>query len=109
MPRILILIGILLCLAFCSFAQTPGLIFKSAGTGALVLDPNGDGYTSTSTGGFITNDQLESEIPYKALVVPAVEPVADPGPGPDCGFTDIVDSGAEDPVFTYFDINGNLL
>lgn len=109
MSKRLLVTGLLLSLAFYSFAQTPGLIFKSAGTGALVLDPNGDGYTSISTNGFITNDQSESEIPFKPLVVPAVEPVADPGPGPDCGFTDIVDSGVEDPVFTYLDANGNLL
>jgi gliding motility-associated-like protein len=109
MTKLSVLTGMLLLAAFCSFAQTPGLIFKSAGTGAAVLDPNGDGYTSASTAGFTTNDQAQSEIPYRPLVVPAVEPVADPGPGPDCGFTDIVDSGAEDPIFTYFDANGNLL
>jgi hypothetical protein len=88
-------------------AQTPGLIFKKAS--GNVLDPNGDGYVSTSGSGFVSNDQTESEIAYRPLVVPSVEPVADPGPGPDCGFTDIVDSGAEDPVFSYVDGNGNFL
>src|SRR6476661_6370482 len=96
-------VAFFLLLSVVSYAQTPGLIFKTAGTGAVVLDPNGDGYTSATTNGFTTNDQSQSEIPYKALIVPAVEPVADPGPGPDCGFTDIVDSGVEDPVLSYFD------
>ncbi|HYG04526.1 MAG TPA: Ig-like domain-containing protein, partial [Chryseosolibacter sp.] len=90
-----------------SYAQTPGLIFKKASTS--VLDPNSDGYTSVSSSGFVTDDHTESEIPYRPLVVPSVEPVADPGPGPDCGFTDIVDSGDEDPVFSYVDASGNFL
>ncbi|HYC84232.1 MAG TPA: hypothetical protein VEB86_03380, partial [Chryseosolibacter sp.] len=101
---------ILLAISIVAHSQTPGLIFKSAGSGASVLDPDNNGYTSTSASGFVSNDQAESEIPYKALVVPDFEPVADPGPGPDCGFTDIVDSGAEDPVFMYYDATGqNLL
>lgn len=71
------------------------------------MDPNGDGYTSATSNGFVFNDQFESEIPYTPLVVPSVEPTSDLGRGPDCGFTDIVDSG--DPVFSYFDANDNLL
>jgi hypothetical protein len=50
-------------LAFNVYSQTPGLIYKSAGAGASILDPNGDGYTSASTAGFTTNDQTQSEIP----------------------------------------------
>ncbi|MEJ7645812.1 MAG: cadherin domain-containing protein [Chryseolinea sp.] len=100
--------GIILLLALNAFAQTPGLIFKTAGTGTSVLDPNADGYTSSTTSGFTINDQSQSEILYKPLVVPAMEPTADPGPGPDCSFNDIVDSGSEDPVFSYYD-GTNLL
>jgi hypothetical protein len=91
-----------------AYAQTPGLIYKSAGTGASVLDPNGDGYTSSSKTGFTGNDQTQSEIAYKPLTVPGVEPTSDPGPGPNCMYNDIVDSGSEDPVLTYFD-GTNLL
>jgi gliding motility-associated-like protein len=85
------------------YAQTPGLIFKPAtGAGKAVLDPNGDGYVSTTTAGFTTNDKTQSEIPYVAMVFPMIEPTSDLGPGPDCGFTDFVDSGAEDPALSYF-------
>jgi hypothetical protein len=103
-----ILTAVFILMAVVSYGQTPGLIFKTAGTGASVLDPNGDGYTSFTTGGFTTNDQTQSEIPFKPIIVPAVEPTADPGPGPDRAFNDIVDSGSEDPVLTYYD-GTNLL
>jgi len=42
----LYLIGLLAFVTTFSFAQTPGLIYKTAGTGSSVLDPNGDGYMS---------------------------------------------------------------
>lgn len=108
MTRFFLLSAVLLFLTITSFAQTPGLIFKSAGAGAAVLDPNGDGYTSATRAGFSGNDQVQSEIAYKPIPVPSVEPTMDPGPGPDCGFTDFVDSGSEDPELTYFD-GTNLL
>ncbi|MDP2888693.1 MAG: hypothetical protein Q8P34_06940, partial [Bacteroidota bacterium] len=91
-------------------AQTPGLIFERAtGGGAAVLDPNGDGYTSKTTSGFQGNDQTDSEIPYVPLVFPMVEPDSDLGPGPDCGFTDFVDSGIEDPIQNYINLNNKWL
>ncbi|MDP3645377.1 MAG: hypothetical protein Q8S54_19605 [Bacteroidota bacterium] len=38
-------------------SQTPGLIFDPIpGGGITVLDPNGDGYSSKTTNGFISND-----------------------------------------------------
>ncbi len=90
-------------------AQTPGLIFKPAtGAGLVVLDPNADGYSSITNSGFVTNDRTESEIPFVPLVFPMVEPIGDLGPGPDCGFTDFVDSGVEDLTLSYFD-GTNLL
>jgi hypothetical protein len=46
-------------------SQTPGLIvYPATGASKLVLDPNGDGYISTTTAGFLGNDVLNSEIPY---------------------------------------------
>ena len=91
-------------------AQTPGLIYERAtGGGGAVLDPNGDGYTSTTTFGFSGNDQTDSEIPYVPLVFPMVEPPSDLGAGPNCSFTDFVDSGIEDPIQNYIDGNGNWL
>src|SRR5688572_18179179 len=103
MLRCWIFILPLICISISSFGQTPGMIIKTAGSGAAVLDPNGDGYVSQSSAGFVTNDQSTSEIPYKAIPVPAAEPNSDLGPGPDCSFTDFVDSGVEDPVLSYFD------
>jgi gliding motility-associated-like protein len=92
-----------------SLAQTPGLIFKPAtAPGNAVLNPNGDGYTSATASGFSANDKTESEIPYAPLTFPGLEPTSDLGPGPDCGFTDFVDSGTEDPALSYFD-GTNLL
>ena len=73
MKKILFLIPFLYC--FSLFSQTPGLIYEPAtGGGAAILDPNGDGYTSQTTAGFTTDDQLESEIPYTSLVFPGSEP-----------------------------------
>ncbi|MFH0867192.1 MAG: hypothetical protein V1904_13440, partial [Bacteroidota bacterium] len=88
------------------FSQTPGMIYEPAtGGGAAVLDPNGDGYTSATTAGFVTNDETESEIPYIPLVFPQPEPDSDLGPGPDCGFTDFVQQavGVEDAAQNYID------
>ena len=91
-------------------AQNTGLIYEPAtGAGVSILDPNGDGYTSATTGGFFTDDQLESEIPYSSLVFPSVEPNSDLSAGPSCSFTDFVDQGDQDPVQSYFDNNGNWL
>ena len=52
-----------------SISQTKGLIFEPAtGAGDVVLDPNDDGYVSATTAGFVSNDNLESEIPYVAFI-----------------------------------------
>ncbi len=105
-------IFLLIALYFLSgilYGQTPGLIFKPAASpGNTVLNPNGDGYTSSSATGFISNDKTESEIPYVPMAFPMLEPTGDLGPGPDCSFTDFVDSGVEDPALSYFD-GTNLL
>ncbi|MBC7440208.1 MAG: hypothetical protein H7250_09515, partial [Flavobacterium sp.] len=91
-------------------AQTKGLIVEPAtGAGKVVLDPNGDGFSSATTGGFFTDDQIESEIPYSSLVFPFVEPTSDLSAGPNCSFTDFVDQGDQDPAQAYFDANGNWL
>ena len=103
------LAGVLLVLSCPTFSQTPGLIFKTAGSGIVILDPNGDGYTSATTAGFTTSDLSQSEILYQPLAFPFVEPVSDLAEGDDCEFTDLVDSGGEDPVLAYFDTSGNLL
>ncbi|WP_143525208.1 Calx-beta domain-containing protein, partial [Labilibacter marinus] len=103
---------ILIMLAMPLFSQTPGLIYKPAtGAGALVLDPNQDGYVSVNAYGFISDDVAESELPYVAVPVISLEPNADPGPGPNHAFNDIVDNPDEpnNAVFVGLDASNNLL
>ncbi len=87
------------------FAQTPGMIIEPAGTAAeqLVLDPDGNGYASKTTAGFLGDDRLNSEIAFKTLIPAGEEPAGDVRNGPDCGFTDFVESvsGGIDPAFHY--------
>lgn len=91
--KILLFTTTALLLAFASQSQTKGLIVKSASVaGRAVLDANGDGYVSATTAGFSANDIAESEIPFKALTVPGIEPNSDLANGPSCGFTDFVDA-----------------
>jgi gliding motility-associated-like protein len=108
-----------LLIAFCflvqfsnvSNAQTRGMILEPAtgSLGKLILDPNQDGLVSQGSGGFISNDQSESEIPFKKMVFPGSEPTKDINNGPDCGFTDFVDSGTEDPAQYYYDVANDAL
>jgi len=86
------------------FSQTPGMIVEPAtGAAALVLDPNSNGYVSGTTAGFFGNDQLVSnnELPWQTLIPAGSEPNSDVQNGPNCGFTDFVESsvGGIDPVF----------
>ncbi|KZS41575.1 hypothetical protein AWE51_21450 [Aquimarina aggregata] len=91
-------------------AQTKGLIYDPAGTGQIVLDPDGNGYTSTSSLGFMSNDEAESEIAYTPLPsAGAFEPDSDLQPGPSCGFTDLVKSDNNHTIYTHFDGNQNLM
>ncbi|MEQ9009568.1 MAG: hypothetical protein RLP12_16935, partial [Ekhidna sp.] len=99
----------ILCV-FTSFSQTKGLIYKPAATGQSVLDPNLDGYTSSDANGFVNEDEDESEIPYTPLPsVGASEPDSDLGPGPSCGFTDLVKSDDNHTIYTYLDASDNLM
>ncbi|MFT3934169.1 MAG: T9SS type A sorting domain-containing protein [Chitinophagaceae bacterium] len=73
------------------FAQSPGLIVRPAGgNGVTALNPNGDGYTSATTGGFTTDDIAQSEIAFKVVPAAITEPTGDLLTGPSGGFTDIV-------------------
>jgi hypothetical protein len=106
------LIGFLLLLVvnIPGIAQTPGLIVKSANTtGQAILDPNGDGYVSSSNAGFLSDDLAGSEIPYRPLVVPGTEPTSDLANGPSCGFTDFVDAPGIFPVGSYLSAANDLM
>ncbi|HEX2848501.1 MAG TPA: T9SS type A sorting domain-containing protein [Chitinophagaceae bacterium] len=91
------------------FSQSPGQIVRPAGgNGVTVLNPNGDGYISATTAGFITNDVTESEIPYKRIVSPFQEPTGDVATGPSGGFTDFVQTPGNFDFLVYSD-GTNLL
>ena len=107
--KIVTTILVVLFIQSLGFAQTSGLIIDPTGVGASPLDPNNDGYISLSPTGFVANDQTESEIIYTPFVFVANEPVSDLGPGPNCGFTDFVDSGVEDPALYYLSPANNFL
>ncbi|PWA08617.1 hypothetical protein, partial [Flavobacterium laiguense] len=100
-----LLITLLVLLSFNKVvAQTPGMIIEPAsGASKSVLDPNNDGYISTSTAGFLGNDKSNSEIAYRTLIAAGSEPSSDVRNGPNCGFSDFVESvsGGIDPVFHY--------
>ena len=86
------------------YSQTSGMIVEPAtGAAALVLDPNSNGYVSATTAGFLGNDQLvaNNELPWQTLIPAGSEPNSDVQNGPNCGFTDFVESsvGGIDPVF----------
>jgi gliding motility-associated-like protein len=94
------------------FAQTPGMIVVPAtGIGSSILDPNGDGYVSNTLGGFILDDQIESELPYLPFIFPGNEPTSDLNNGPNCNFTDFVDDAElnRSPAQKFLDANGNWL
>jgi hypothetical protein len=89
-------------LSFQVFAQTPGMIVEPAlGSSVSVLDPNGDGYVSATAAGFLGNDQTNNELSWQTLIPAGTEPNSDVQNGPNCGFTDFVESttGGIDPVF----------
>jgi hypothetical protein len=87
------------------YAQSPGLIFQPSTDlvgGVRPLDSNKDGYATTSGGVFVTNDETESEVPFRKI--PAKnEPNSDLATGPSCGFTDFVQNTNKYSTATAFD------
>lgn len=73
------------------YAQSPGIIVRPVpGIGATPLNPNGDGFTSTSTNGFVSSDITESEVPYKVVPPAFLEPTSDLLRGPATLYSDLV-------------------
>jgi hypothetical protein len=74
-------------------AQTPGFIYQpsSSALGRSVLDPNGDGFTSPTSGGFSGTDYgTGSELKMIPLPIIQEEPHSDLTTGSAGGHTDIV-------------------
>jgi len=72
-------------------AQSPGLIVRPAGgAGITKLNPDGNGFSSATTAGFLLDDIAESKLAFQ-VVPPAIgEPTGDLATGPSGGFSDIV-------------------
>jgi hypothetical protein len=61
MKKVLVFLSLILLVGN-SFSQTPGMIVEPAtGSSAAILDPNGDGYISATTAGFLGNDQVNND------------------------------------------------
>ena len=74
-----------------AFAQSPGIIIRpAAGAGVTPLNPNGDGFSSTTTNGFVSSDITESEVPYKIVPPAFLEPTSDLLRGPAQLYSDLV-------------------
>jgi len=81
----------LLLLTGTALAQSPGIIVRpAAGIGSTPLNPNGDGFTSSSTSGFSSSDITESEVPYKIVPPSFLEPTSDLMRGPSELYSDLV-------------------
>lgn len=72
-------------------AQSPGTIVRpAAGNGATPLNPDGNGFSSSSTSGFTSSDITESEVPYKTVPPVFLEPTSDLLRGPGDLYSDLV-------------------
>lgn len=91
-------------------AQSSGLINRQATSiaGRSVLDPNGDGYTSATTGGFGSSDVINSEIAYKSVPSFSIEPFGDLRRGPKHLYSDFIPDAGDDGFYASF-IEANLL
>src|SRR5688500_5132273 len=90
-------------------AQSPGLIVRPAGgSGSTPLNPNGDGFSSSSTNGFISNDNTESEVAYKIVPPVFLEPTSDLMRGPNELYSDLVRQ-VDGSGFYVFNTGTNLL
>ena len=116
--RLLFSLLIFLMLSINGKSQTPGTIIRD-GNGAIpaaafssVLDPNQDGFTSVTAGGFTTNDigAAYSEIPYKPVPSLFPEPIGDLRRGPDGRFSDISFGSDGSGFYMYYDaVNSRIL
>ncbi|HTI07510.1 MAG TPA: hypothetical protein VL832_03105, partial [Puia sp.] len=100
----------------CGFAirglsQSPGIVVRPAGGPySTILNPNQNGFTSATTGGYSVSDigAGYSEIPYKVVPPAITEPTGDLATGPSGGFTDIVKTVDGSGFYVYND-GTNLL
>jgi hypothetical protein len=92
-------------------AQLPGFINRQATSpsGRTVLDPNGDGYTSTTAAGFGNNDVVNSELIYQGIKAYPIEPYSDLVRGPNHNYSDFVPDSAGNAVYHRFSAAMNMM
>lgn len=92
-------------------AQKTGVINRQAtsAAGRLVLDPNGDGYTSASTSGFGASDVLNSELSFYSVPCFSLEPYGDLRRGPNHLYSDFVPDVNGNGVYLKYTAGGNLI
>ena len=91
MTRLLLLLFALALFAPNISAQSPGTIVRpAAGNGVTPLNPDGNGFSSSSTSGFTTSDITQSEVPYKTVPPVFLEPTSDLLRGPGDLYSDLV-------------------
>jgi hypothetical protein len=109
-PTCIIAVLFILCFSQTSLAQSTGMINRTATSvaGRAVLDPNGDGYTSATTGGFGSSDVMNSEISFTSVPTYSTEPYGDLRRGPNHLYSDFVpDNNGNGVYMTY--TGGNLI
>jgi hypothetical protein len=109
MKQFLLVVVTSLLFGIAAHAQSPGIIVRpGGGAGVSPLNPNGDGFSSATTGGFTTSDITQSEIQYKIIPPPFLEPVADLLRGPSTLYSDLVRQ-VDGSGFYVFNDGTNLL
>lgn len=99
----------LFCLPFILLAQQPGLIFRPTQTvlGKSVLDPNNDGYVSSSSTGFISKHDFGTGSELRLIPLPSLEaePHSDLTTGANGGHTDLTSSDSISLQSSYVGVN----
>ncbi len=103
-----VLFTILILISTTAIAQTKGVIYKPASStlGKSVLDPNGDGFVSSTKDGFTSTQDWGSESELALISLPSLEgePHSDLTTGSNGGHTDLVSNGANTAQSSYVGI-----
>lgn len=109
--RRVLIIACLFLSNFTTFSQIAGFINRPSTSvgGRLVLDPNGDGYTSATTAGFGNDDVLNSELIYQGIKAYSIEPYGDLSRGPNHNYSDFVPDASGNGVYHRFSSGSNVM
>lgn len=101
----------ILVFAVTASAQTPGELITSYTpiVPQIYINPDGNGWVTSSDSAYLTDDQAESEISWVGIPQVDSEPNGDLNVGGSCGTTDIMDdpiSGADASYVYFSDLDG---